>query len=149
VALDGTAWATLQSASQLLRIAPDGTMAAFDLPNPGAQPTDIAVGPDGVVWFLEFRASAIGRLKDGRVDEYGVGEHPGLTGIAVSGGGDVWFGMLRSAALGRLRDGRITVFKLPRGDARPFGVTIDRAGNVWYADLAGFVGYLPARDAVR
>jgi virginiamycin B lyase len=146
---DGTVWATLQSANQLLRIGPDGSMSAFDLPRPGAQPTDIAVGPDGAIWFVEFRANAIGRLKEGRVEEYQVRDHSGLAGLAVSADGDVWFAMLRSAALGRLRGGKIAVLKLPRGDARPFGVAIDRAGNVWYADLAGFVGQLPAREAQR
>jgi len=60
---------------------------------------------------------------------------------------DVWFGMLRSASLGRLRNGHITMFALPRDNARPFSVAVDRDGNVWYADISGFVGMLPARYA--
>ena len=44
VAADGTVWATLQAGNQLLRIAPDGAIEAFNLPRPAAVPTDIAVG---------------------------------------------------------------------------------------------------------
>jgi virginiamycin B lyase len=70
-----------------------------------------------------------------------------LSGIAVAPGGDVWFGLMRRASLGRLRDGRIEVFALPRENARPYSVAVDRDGNVWYADISGFVGMLPARYA--
>jgi len=65
----------------------------------------------------------------------------------VAPNGDVWFGMLRHASLGRLRDGRVAVFALPRDNARPFSVDVDRDGNVWYADISGFVGMLPAQHA--
>ena len=60
---------------------------------------------------------------------------------------DVWFGMMRRASLGRLRNGHIEVFALPRDNARPFSVAVDRDGNVWYADISGFVGMLPAKYA--
>jgi virginiamycin B lyase len=46
-----------------------------------------------------------------------------------------------------LRNGRIAVFALPRDNARPFSVAVDRDGNVWYADISGFVGMLPAKHA--
>ena len=71
----------------------------------------------------------------------------GLSGIAVASDGSVWFGMLREAGLGRLRDGKVAIFHLPRKDARPFGVAVDPANNVWYADISGYVGMLPARFA--
>jgi virginiamycin B lyase len=72
-----------------------------------------------------------------------------LTGLAVGGDGSVWFGMLRNGALGRWRGGEIETFALPRKGARPYGIAIDSKGNVWYADIAGFVGYLAASDARR
>jgi virginiamycin B lyase len=55
--------------------------------------------------------------------------------------------MLRRASLGRLRNDRIEVFALPRDNARPFSVAVDRDGNVWYADISGYVGMLPAAHA--
>jgi len=111
-------------------------------------PTDVAVGSDGSVWFLQFRANRIGRFKDGQFSDVDLGqENAGLSGIAVAPNNDVWFGLLRRASLGRLRNGRIAVFALPRDNARPFSVAVDRDGNVWYADISGFVGMLPAKHA--
>ena len=144
VAADGAVWATLQSANQLLRIGPDGTIKALNLPRPAAVPTDIAVGPDGAVWFLQFRGNSIGRLKGGEFVEFAVAkENAGLAELTVSDDGAVWFGMLRARSLGRLRDGEVKTFKLPREDARPYSVAVDRDGNVWYADIRGYVGMLP------
>jgi virginiamycin B lyase len=70
-----------------------------------------------------------------------------LSGIAIAKDGTVWFGMLRASRLGRLRDGELATFKLPRADARPYSLAIDNEGNVWYADIHGYVGMLPAGQA--
>jgi virginiamycin B lyase len=50
--------------------------------------------------------------------------------------------MLRKGSLGRLKDGKINEFRLPREGARPYSVAVDHDGNVWYADIRGFVGML-------
>ena len=71
---------------------------------PGAVPTDIAIGRDGSVWFLEFRGNRIGRWRDGKFSDFEVAkENAGLSGLTVAGDGTVWFGMVRSSSLGRLR----------------------------------------------
>jgi virginiamycin B lyase len=146
VSAEGTVWATLQSANQLLRIGADGTMDGFDIPRPGALPTDVAAGGDGSVWFLEFRANRIGRWRNGEFAEYEVAkENVGLSGLAVAPDGAVWFGMLRRSSLGRLQHGEVKTFKLPRELARPYTLAVDPSGNVWYADITGYVGMLPAR----
>ena len=147
---DGTAWASLQSGDQILRIGTDGAVKAFDLPHAASVPSDVAIGPDGAVWFLEYRANAIGRLVDGAIREFSVGEEAaGLSGLAVAPDGAVWFGMMREGSLGRLRDGQVVRFRLPRDRARPYTVATDRAGNVWYADITGYIGMLPALAARR
>src|SRR5262249_33289366 len=95
VAPDGTVWATLQSGNQVLRIDGSGGIKAFDVPGPAAVPSDIAVAPDGSVWFLEFRTDKIGRLKDEKFEEFGIGEKSaGLSGMAIATDGSVWFGMV-------------------------------------------------------
>jgi virginiamycin B lyase len=150
VAADGTAWATLKSGDQLLRITADGEMTAFEVPQKAAVPSDVAVGRDGAVWFIEEHEGRLAMFKDGSFREFdGPGGHPVLSGLAVAEDGAVWFGMLRGSSLGRLRDGRVDVFKLPRSDARPCSLAIDGAGNVWYADISGYVGMLPAHDAAK
>jgi virginiamycin B lyase len=119
-----------------------------ELADPGAVPTDVAVGPDGSVWFLAFRADRLGRDRQGRFESFDVpGASAGLSGLAVAPDGTVWFGMLRTASLGRWRAGRIDSLPLPRQRARPYSIAVDGAGNVWYADLTGHVGMLPAAAA--
>jgi virginiamycin B lyase len=149
VGADGTVWATVQSANTLVRITPDGTMAALDVPTHASVPTDIAVAPDGTVWFLEFRANKIGRYAHGQCTEFPVpgDEKAGLTGLAVAPDGAVWFGMLRAHSLGRLQHGVVKTLRLPRADARPYSVAVDATGNVWYADISGWLGMLPADRA--
>src|SRR5262249_53481724 len=120
----------------------------FDLPRGGAVPTDVAVGSDGSVWFLQFRANRIGRFKDGVFSDVEAGGgKTGPSGPSVAPHGGGWFCVLRRASLGRLRGGHVAVFALPRDTARPFSVTVDRDGNVWYADISGFVGMLLAKHA--
>jgi len=41
----------------------------------------------------------------------------------------------------------VAEFRLPRADGRPFAVAVDRANNVWYTDLSGWLGMLPAGRA--
>jgi virginiamycin B lyase len=149
VAPDGTAWGSLQSGNQIVRFGSDGAVKAFDLPVAASVPSDVAVGQDGAVWFLEYRNNAIGRLIGDAIQEFPAGGEraAGLSGIAVAPDGAVWFGMLREGNLGRLRDGQIARFHLPRPRAKPYTVAIDRDGNVWYADITGYIGMLPSHDA--
>ena len=148
VAPDGTAWASLQSGDQIVRVGTDGAVKAFDLPSAASVPSDVAIGPDGAVWFLEYRTNSIGRLVGDDIQEFRVDERAvGLSGLAVAADGAVWFGLLREGSLGRLRDGQIVRFRLPRSRAKPYTVAIDRDGNIWYADITGYIGMLPAADA--
>jgi virginiamycin B lyase len=57
--------------------------------------------------------------------------------------------MVRRHALCRFRKGEFKVFALPRDDARPVSVAVDSKGNIWYADLGGWVGVLTATVAQR
>ncbi len=150
VAADGTVWATDQGADQIVRIGVDGVMRTYEVPTRGSSPSDIAVDAKGTVWFLEFRGNKLGRLQDGKFEEFSFGEqNVGPTGIAVAPDGSIWFCELRTGGLGRFRDGKIEVFKLKRENARPYSVSVDRAGNVWYADITGWVGKFAAGDAKR
>ncbi|MDQ3810568.1 MAG: hypothetical protein M3336_09780 [Chloroflexota bacterium] len=150
VAVDpsGTVWATLQSASRLLRITPDGQQQELEIPTRSAGPSDVAVDSSGAVWFVELRAGKIGRFAEGRFSEFAVpSPQAGLTSLAVAADGSVWFTALREHKLVRLRDGSFVEFRLPRRDARPFGVAVDARGNVWYTDLSGWLGMLRAEEA--
>jgi virginiamycin B lyase len=148
VSRDGHVWATLQKANKLLQISPRGDKRAFDVPTRGSGLGDVAVGADGVVWFVELAANKIGRFADGRFEEFAVSTpSAGLTGLAVAPDGAAWFTELRGHKLGRLHAGAITEYVLPRPDARPFGIAVDAGNNVWYTDLSGWIGRLDADRA--
>jgi|SoiMetStandDraft_5_1073268.scaffolds.fasta_scaffold01366_8 virginiamycin B lyase len=148
VSRGGHVWATLQKANKLLQISPSGDKRAFDVPTRGSGLGDVAVGADGVVWFVELAANKIGRFADGRFEEFAVSTpSAGLTGLAVAPDGAAWFTELRGHKLGRLHAGAITEYVLPRPDARPFGIAVDAGNNVWYTDLSGWIGRLDADRA--
>lgn len=153
VAVDGAGnvWGTLQSGNQIVKISPAGEITEYEVPTRGSSPSDIAVDGAANVWFTEFRGNKIGKFTDGKFSEFDVpGESwAGLSGIAVAPDGAVWFGMLRGHTLGRLRDGQIKLFPLPRPDARPYTLAADKEGNIWYADISGYVGMLKASAAKR
>jgi virginiamycin B lyase len=148
VGADGTVWATLQSANQLIRITPSGEITQYDLPTPGASPTDVAVDAKGGVWVIEFRGNKIAHFADGKFTEYALPEGKAApSGIAVALDGSIWFGILRGGGLGRLRGGKIDFVPLPRENARPYTLAADAKGDIWYADISGFVGMVPASAA--
>ena len=147
----GNVWATLQSGNQLLRITPAGAMTEYEVPTRGSSPTDIAVDQEGDVWFLEFRGNKVARFADGKFSEFEIpgSQSAGLSGIAIAPDGSVWFGLLRRHSIGRLRDGQMKIIELPRPDARPYTLATDKEGNIWYADISGYVGMLKAEAAKR
>lgn len=151
VAIDaeGTVWATLQSGNALVRISAEGEMTEIEVPTRASLPTDIAVDSTGAVWFLEFRANKIGRYANNKFTEFQIpgNEKAGLTGLAIAPDDSVWFGMLRTHSLGRFHNGVFKKFRLPRSDARPYSVAVDTSGNVWYTDISGWLGMLPADRA--
>jgi virginiamycin B lyase len=146
----GGVWSTLQAAHKLIHIDAAGDRTELEPPTRSSGPSDIAVDPAGVVWFVELRAGQIGRYENGRFQEFPLPQpQVGVTDLAVAPDGSIWFTELRAQRLGHLHEGVIDEVALPRSDARPFGVRVDRGGNVWYTDLTGWLGMLPASDARR
>jgi virginiamycin B lyase len=148
VAPDGTAWATLQNADALMRIAPSGEQSIIEVPIHQAGLSDIAVAKDGAVWFAAAGANKIGRYAGGRFEAFNLpSPNAGITALAVAPDGAAWFSALRAHRIGRVQNGAVTEFVLPRANARPIGIAVDADNNIWYADLAGWIGRLPAERA--
>src|SRR6185312_8693734 len=84
------------------------------------QPTGIARGPDGNMWFTERSGTAVGRIApDGKVEEFNV---PGQTGgdgfyagICLGPDGNLWFADARHGAIEKITtSGSISEFPLPK-----------------------------------
>jgi streptogramin lyase len=115
--------------------APEGTFAEFPV---ASEPVGIAPGPDGNLWFTEFKGNTIGRITPGG----SVAEFPIPTPnshsewIAAGPDGNLWFTESRGDKIGRITpSGAITEFPLPAGE--PQDIVLGPDGNLWFTELTG------------
>ncbi|MDD5329382.1 MAG: hypothetical protein PHX38_05210 [Sulfuricella sp.] len=147
----GGIWFTEGDNNAISRLAPDGTVKAFRLPTPNAEPSSLALDRRGNVWFVESDAAKIGRLgRDGKIVEYATTDgHPVL--VAVDSKGEGWFtqmagdhaadqggehaghGRMWVSKVGRISAGRVTGYPLDEG--WPTSIAIDRSDRVWVTVL--------------
>lgn len=87
----GGIWFTEGDNNAVSRLAPDGTVTAFKIPTPHAEPSSLAMDQRGNLWFVEMDVAKIARLgKDGRIVEFPTTDgHPGS--VAVDSKGEAWF----------------------------------------------------------
>jgi streptogramin lyase len=102
------------------------------------QPSGIAAGPDGNLWFTEVFGDRIGRITPhGVVTEFSAGMTPFSFAGAITPGpdGNLWF-TENAGRIGRVTPaGVITEFSagLPSG-AKPAGIAAGSDGNLWFSD---------------
>lgn len=136
--------------------AAPGQATAFPIPTETAEPTGITPGPDGSLWFTEFRAGKIGRISTtGETTEYSLpspGDHPG--DIAAGPDGALWFTESGAGAIGRITTaGQITEFLLPDARSTPSSITDGPDGALWFTDSgeedgAGAIGRITTAGQV-
>jgi polyhydroxybutyrate depolymerase len=118
---------------------------------PGAEPFDIAAGPDGSMWFTEFDADMIGRVsRTGVLTQFRVPTAmAGPYQIAAGPQRTMWFTEYNTTMIGRVSaEGRITEFPLPRPTYGGTGITASAAGHVLVAEPAGYIDSAAAGGAV-
>jgi streptogramin lyase len=137
----GTAWFTVGAGAsgqqpKLVRVSPAGQMHDYPLPEEGNF-EGIAIGPDGVPWFVDAAAGDIGRIApDGSISYYGPASGD-PTEIALSTDGSLWFTESSSNKVGRVTsDGSVTEYALPTLSSHPTGITAGRAGVMWFCESA-------------
>ncbi len=118
-------------------ISPTGRRVVhYRIPRPELQLHDIAVGPDGAVWYADLLNSCLGKLDPatGRFGEYATasaGANP--HGITVDSAGIVWYAATQHRRIGRLDPvtGRSREFALPK-EIRFVHTVLVHAGQVWF-----------------
>ncbi len=115
-------------------------------------PFNVALGPDGTVWFTERAAGRIGRLDPAtaQVRHYDVPTpNCGPAGLAVDGrSGRVWFTESYADRVGVLdpASGRLAEYKMSDTSTGlvngPAGLALDVRGGVWFAKLEGKLGHI-------
>ncbi len=120
---------------------------------------DVALAPDGSVWYTAQRANALGRLDPRR----GTGEfkefalptpNSGPHGLISDGDGNIWYSGNSAALIGRLhpKTGKVTEYRMPDPAARdPHTLAFDRRGILWFTVQQGnFIGRLePKTGAIK
>ena len=110
------------------------------VPTAASGPFDIALGPDGALWFTEYFASKIGRCTVGGAvtNEYALPAGSTPSCITAGPDGNLWF-----TEFGRNRIGRITTsgvineFPLPTAGGFPWDITVGPDGNLWFTEIVG------------
>jgi streptogramin lyase len=103
---DGNVWFVEHDAHNIGRITPSGTITEFAIAS-GAQPSAIAAGPDGNLWFTEPGPfNAVGRCTpSGGISEYPLpSANAEPAGITAGPDGNMWFSEEFVGKIGRLSD---------------------------------------------
>ncbi|HCP31940.1 TPA: hypothetical protein DIT45_01615, partial [Candidatus Acetothermia bacterium] len=129
-----------------------GPFTEWSLLDVGVYVEDLAVAPDGRVWFTRgFSPLAVLDPGSDTVLLYGLPTGTDALGVAVDVTGDVWFTDISRPAIGRLdpTTGNVHLWTIP-GGVQPFDLAFDGMGNVWFTDReADAVGVLsPATDEI-
>jgi streptogramin lyase len=124
---------------------------AFDIPTPDSAPWQIVTGPDGAIWFTEFRGHKIGRITpDGAIAEFPIPtSNASPLGIAVGPDGQLWFAeagcpdnavLSCTGAIGRMSvSGSAAEFPLPTPNSDPVFITAGPDGNLWFVEQPDIV----------
>lgn len=123
-------------------VSPTGRRVVhYRIPRTELQLHDIAIAPDGTVWYADMLNSCIGKLDPGtgRFSEYSTasaGANP--HGVTVDSAGIVWYAATQRGRLGRLDPvtGRSREFPLPK-ETRRVHTVLAHAGRVWFTEPWG------------
>lgn len=99
-----------------------------------AAPQDLALGPDGSIWFTDPSVPGIGRISGGTVTEFTTGLPANARPFAIAPGpdGNMWFSDYRGVAIGRVAmDGTITEYDNPKVAENASGIAFGADGKPW------------------
>jgi virginiamycin B lyase len=100
---DGNGWLTCGQGT-VAKVTPAGGVTQFAIPTANSSPFDITAGPDGNLWFTEYKGNKIGRITpQGVITEFSVPTpDSGPAAICVGPDGNIWFTEDKANQVGRL-----------------------------------------------
>jgi len=140
----GDLWFTEFQANKVGRVTTGGTITEFSSGSSGAGPYDIITGPDGAAWFGAITSASIARISlTGTVTFVPIpttNAHPEQL-VSDTSANLIWFAESIGHKVGmyNLTTKTLTEFPISPGRffvARPTGIALDTAGNVWVSDHA-------------
>jgi len=101
----------------------DGPITEYPIPTGESNPSAIAPGPDGAMWFTEAAGDKIGRIDStGKITEYPIPTaNAQPNGIVTGSDGNIWFSETHADKIGKLvpSTGAIAEYALPTANAEP------------------------------
>jgi|GEM_PF-2299830 len=134
----GGLYFTESGIGKIAKVAVDGQITEFALPNPGSRPGAIVLGPDGALWFTEEAANSVGRITEGgSVTEFALPPGAGPTGIAAGPDGALWVAAKAGNSILRLTTGGdVSSYPLPTPGSFPDSITLGPDGSLWFGESA-------------
>jgi virginiamycin B lyase len=129
-------WFTEQSSGTLANVSDQGRYSRFFIPTRNSQPSGIATGSDGNIWFTESAGNRIGHVVSFKVHEYALPSPSSEPrGIAAGPDGALWFTEGVGNRIGRITTtGRITQYALPLAQSEPARITTGADGALWFTE---------------
>jgi virginiamycin B lyase len=127
------------------------TIKAYELPEGGGHPHDVAVGADGTVWYTAQRDGKLGRLDPatGKTELVPLGHGSAPHGVIVGPDGAPWItdGGLNAIVRVDPKTHSVKTWPLPAGRsyANLNTATFDKRGRLWFTGQAGVYGRLDPR----
>jgi copper transport protein len=110
--------------------------------------TQMVLAPGGSLWYIDpVAASPNGVL--GHYDpasnttrRFTIPESGVPSGIAMDGSGNLWIPVVQANKIVKfdVAGERFTAYDIPTAGSTPVGISVDRQGNVWFAEAAGGIG---------
>jgi streptogramin lyase len=130
------------------------TIQEFTIPTLASNPSGIAGGPDGNVWFAEQAGNNIGRLTPtGQFSEISLpNDNSQPFGIVDGPEGALWFTEQAGNRIGRAAlNGTVTEFTTGlTANSQPSGITLGSDGNLWFTEQAtGKIGQIIAKGTTQ
>jgi streptogramin lyase len=116
-------------------VAPTGQVSAYTIAKE-ADPEGIAPGPDGNLWFVESRASKIGKMNvaGSVIAEYALPSGSWPNAVAAGPDGKLWFSEWGTSKIGKIStSGAVTEYALP-ANSKPADIAAGPDGKMWFAD---------------
>jgi len=116
-------------------------------PTKDGRPRRIQIGPDGAVWFAEFRAGKIGRFdpKTETFKEYALpGPEATPYALGIDTNATIWYSSEHLDVIGNLdpKTGHVTEYPFPRSENTMREFFSDSQGRMWFGSPANNkVGY--------
>jgi virginiamycin B lyase len=131
--------------------AAEPTLQEYDVPA-GSRPHDVAVAPDGSVWYTAQSTGKLGRLdpRTGRTDEIELGAGSAPHGVIVGPDDAPWItdGGLNAIVRVDSSSREVRVFPLPenRPSANLNTAVFDPGGTLWFTGQSGIYGRVTPSD---